>query len=380
MRENGTNLEMLEGRTLLAAVYPTVYEQYMVELYNFARVNPAAVEAEYGFGLNEGPPAYPISYDPKQPLALNPFLMDSARSYAQYMMNNASFSHTADGRQPWERMAAAGYAFQSPSGTNESALLRGSGSNVDLAWLAEVDVYSYYTDPGVAGRWHRLNMLDPSMKEIGAGIVTGNFDWMASAISVINCAYSGTTSFLTGVAYTDTSGNNRYTPGEQMGAVSVVAVRDSDGAQFTTTTWDAGGYSLALPAGTYTVWGGGGTLGGWVRYDDVTIGAENVKRDFRPDYVNSEAGPNPQPDPELPGDANHDGNVDVADLGILASNWQQSPRTFSQGDFNEDGTVDVADLGILASNWQRSAAPNATSPVFRGESTGLGQLIDELLK
>jgi hypothetical protein len=52
------------------------------------------------------------------------------------------------------------------------------------------------------------------------------------------------------------------------------------------------------------------------------------------------------------GDADHDADVDVNDLGILASNWQQSPRITSEGDFTYDGTVDVADLGILASNWQ----------------------------
>src|SRR4029078_12567991 len=60
-------------------------------------------------------------------------------------------------------------------------------------------------------------------------------------------------------------------------------------------------------------------------------------------------------------DANHDGKVDVADLGILASNWQQSPRTFSQGDFDYSGTVDVNDLGILASRWQLNLAPTSAS-------------------
>jgi hypothetical protein len=56
----------------------------------------------------------------------------------------------------------------------------------------------------------------------------------------------------------------------------------------------------------------------------------------------------------LAGDANRDRIVDITDLGILATNWQQSPRTFSQGDFNYDGLVDITDLGILATNWQKS--------------------------
>jgi hypothetical protein len=64
------------------------------------------------------------------------------------------------------------------------------------------------------------------------------------------------------------------------------------------------------------------------------------------------------------GDANNDGAVDVADLGILATNWQQSPRDFSHGDFDYSGTVDVADLGILASNWQQQLpAPSAAAAV-----------------
>jgi hypothetical protein len=57
----------------------------------------------------------------------------------------------------------------------------------------------------------------------------------------------------------------------------------------------------------------------------------------------------------LAGDANRDRKVDVADLGIFASNWQLSPRPFSLGnfDYSANGLVDVNDLGMLASNWQK---------------------------
>jgi fibronectin-binding autotransporter adhesin len=53
------------------------------------------------------------------------------------------------------------------------------------------------------------------------------------------------------------------------------------------------------------------------------------------------------------GDATLDGSVTIADLGILAANWQQSGRYWYQGDFNYDGGVNIADLGILAANWQK---------------------------
>jgi hypothetical protein len=51
------------------------------------------------------------------------------------------------------------------------------------------------------------------------------------------------------------------------------------------------------------------------------------------------------------GDANLDGQVDVTDLGALATNWQTS-TVWTGGDFNYDGFVDVSDLGALATNWQ----------------------------
>jgi autotransporter-associated beta strand protein len=51
------------------------------------------------------------------------------------------------------------------------------------------------------------------------------------------------------------------------------------------------------------------------------------------------------------GDANLDGQVDVTDLGSLATNWQ-SASFWTGGDFNYDGFIDVTDLGLLATTWQ----------------------------
>jgi len=51
------------------------------------------------------------------------------------------------------------------------------------------------------------------------------------------------------------------------------------------------------------------------------------------------------------GDSNLDGQVDVTDLGALATSWQTS-APWTGGDFNYDGFVDVSDLGLLATNWQ----------------------------
>jgi parallel beta-helix repeat protein len=54
-------------------------------------------------------------------------------------------------------------------------------------------------------------------------------------------------------------------------------------------------------------------------------------------------------------DGNLDGQVDVVDLGILATHWQGEGRIWTSADFNysPNGKVDVVDLGILATHWQK---------------------------
>src|SRR3954468_21380533 len=61
----------LEPRLCFAAAPATTYEQYMLELINRARANPAAEAARLGIDLNEGLAASSISTAAKQPLAIN---------------------------------------------------------------------------------------------------------------------------------------------------------------------------------------------------------------------------------------------------------------------------------------------------------------------
>jgi hypothetical protein len=51
------------------------------------------------------------------------------------------------------------------------------------------------------------------------------------------------------------------------------------------------------------------------------------------------------------GDSDLDGDVDVADLGNLATAWQTA-GVWTDGDFDYNGSIDVNDLGLLATNWQ----------------------------
>jgi probable HAF family extracellular repeat protein len=67
----------------------------------------------------------------------------------------------------------------------------------------------------------------------------------------------------------------------------------------------------------------------------------------------------------VPGDCDNDGDVDVSDLGILATfygatNPPTDPLGPEQGNFDGDNDVDVSDLGILATNYGLGAGPTAT--------------------
>jgi hypothetical protein len=61
------------------------------------------------------------------------------------------------------------------------------------------------------------------------------------------------------------------------------------------------------------------------------------------------------------GDANLDRAVDTTDFNLLAANFGQSGRTFSQGDFNYDGVVDTLDFNTLAANFGKTLAPSSAA-------------------
>ncbi len=98
---------------------------------------------------------------------------------------------------------------------------------------------------------------------------------------------------------------------------------------------------------------------------NVQFGSFNVSdqstavRNFS--FVELEIIPEPGTGMLLGGDANDDGVVDVADLGVLGANFNQSNMAFADGDFNDDGLVDVADLGILGANWSASQSTGNAS-------------------
>jgi uncharacterized protein YkwD len=282
-------MEALEPRCLLSAVYPSAYEQYLVELINQARADPAAVAASFHIDLNEGLGAGTISPDAKQPLAINPDLTDGARGHSAWMLDTDVFQHEGPGTAtPGDRMTWAGYDFVRPWSWGENIAWRGNTRKLpDFTQGTAQLNQDLFVDQGIDDRGHRINMLDPGYKEVGTGVIAGVFtqdgaDYQ-SLMATEDFASTAGNPFLTGVAYNDAVAKDQfYTPGEGLGGVTITAQRLSDQAVFTTQTWDSGGYSLQLAPGTYRVTAAGSGLSGSVGYANVVIGNQNVKRDFTP--------------------------------------------------------------------------------------------------
>ena len=121
-----------------------------------------------------------------------------------------------------------------------------------------------------------------------------------------------------------------------------IAAYDSDGAQtwmeqFGSSSGD-NSYDICMDASRGALYLAGDTAGD---LDGTNAGGQDAflaKYEFTGTY---------------PGDANHDGVVDISDLTVLSLNWEDysEVKTWEQGNFNGDDYVDISDLTILSGNW-----------------------------
>jgi Ca2+-binding RTX toxin-like protein len=250
----------------------SVYEQYLLELINVDRAKAGV-----------------------QPLAMNGDLNESAELHSQWMLSADVFSHTGSGGSAFTtRMTNAGYKLTGSWWAGENiawASLRGAPGYIDEVQLLHTTLM------GSTG--HRANLLKADYREVGLGFEIGQFKTYQAAMLTEDFAKSGTSSFLTGVAFDDNDGDHFYDPGEQLGGVTITAT-NSGGTKFTTLTELAGGYDLALAPGTYSVvFSGGGIVS--TAPKTITIGSLNVKFDLvDPGLTSSPTPPSPPAPPPPP--------------------------------------------------------------------------------
>ncbi|MGG5809954.1 CAP domain-containing protein [Falsiroseomonas sp. CW058] len=263
---------------------PTAFEQYLLELVNRARLDPAGEAARFGIGLNDGLAAGTISATAKAPLAFNPLLIDAARAHSDWILATDTFSHTgAGGSSPGDRMAAAGYVFSGSWTWGENIALR---SGTITAGTVELLHEQLFESAG-----HRKNILNASFRETGLGLAQGEYKGGTVTDVTEAFAKSGSAVFLTGVTFDDRDGDRFYDPGEGLGGVGLSIRNTATGAVTTASSWSAGGYQVALGTGSYEVTFSGGGLASPV-VKAVTIGSANVKLD-----LDADAGAPPPPPP-----------------------------------------------------------------------------------
>ncbi|MEM7774556.1 MAG: CAP domain-containing protein [Pseudomonadota bacterium] len=95
-------------------------------------------------------------------LRREPLLDAAARAFARYLARSGKFSHTADGRQPADRVSRAGYKFCQVA---ENLALHRDSRGFTAKKLAGAAVRGWQGSPG-----HRKNMLAPHVVEIGIGV------------------------------------------------------------------------------------------------------------------------------------------------------------------------------------------------------------------
>ncbi|QDU60973.1 Cysteine-rich secretory protein family protein [Planctomycetes bacterium Pan216] len=326
-------------------------QQLAIELVNYARIDPVGFANLYGIDLNEGLAAGTISADSKQPLAYNASLTTAAVGHGDAMIAQDFFAHDnpTTGSSPSSRATAAGYDW---------TLI---GENLAVGTSNFSTVYTLFeglfVDAGIEGRGHRTNMLNEGYREIGTATPVGPLTYQSGTFeSLFLVQEFGTRSsnpFLTGVAYDDVDASGSYGVGEGLQGVFITAI-SSGGQVFSTSTGTSGGYSLELPAGTYTVTIAGAGIN---TVQEVTIGDLNLKRDFTPQ--NSVPAPPPAPNPvttatgipsiyrdgtavlDINGNHVYDASVD------LTVGFGQPGDNFIVGDWNGNG---IDKIGIQRGN------------------------------
>lgn len=315
------------------AINPTAYEQYMLELTNWARANPGAQAGQLGIDLNAGLSGGTISDAAKQPLVFSEALIAAARGHSNWMLDADTFSHTgANGSDAGDRMNAAGFDFKAPYSWGENLAWNGTTGAIDATASVLGNHQGLFESAG-----HRVNMLNGDYKEIGIGVETGAFgsggtDYNAMMVTQ-NFALSGSASYLTGVVIDDQDGDRFYDIGEGRGGATITATGSA--GTFETSTWDAGGYRLELPAGSYDVTV---TLDGESYAQTITIGSENVKLDA---FANEMQPGDVEQDDSVAGDSFVSSGTDEEFVGTDGFDLIRFPTA------RADVEVDVAGDGMI---------------------------------
>ncbi len=253
-------------------------EQYLLELTNRARMDPAGEAARHGVDLNAGLAPGTITAAPKQVLAPNSILEGTAQAHADYLVANQLFTHTgAGGSTSNDRMRAAGYNVPF---TSENIVFWGTTGVLDVTATTNELHRLWFASSG-----HRSAMLNSTFEELGVGnvLVNGGAGYRGATnalLAVQNFGHLNTPDkFVTGVHYNDTDNNDFYSMGEGKGTRTVQLIQNGSVISASSTA-AAGGYAAKTTAtgAVEVVFSGGGLAAS--QGVTINLGASNVKVDL----------------------------------------------------------------------------------------------------
>lgn len=264
---NRLQLEGLEDRCVPAVVAD---EQLFVYLLNRARFNPVQYQLENNLPVSlAGVAARP-------PLAVNNQLFNSSGGHAEEMANFNYFGHQSSvtGKFPNQMVREAGYPLPTifPNAANYVESIAAGYDD------ARTTLNALIVDAGIPDLGHRVHLLATidffaDHREIGVGVGSNANSTYKKYWSAQTAYQNASDRFLTGVIYNDANKNQRYDAGEGQPGVSVAV-----GATVVTTN-EAGGWSVKVAQGTYTVRAFGAGYQG-LGLATATVGAGNVEVDF----------------------------------------------------------------------------------------------------
>ena len=283
-----------------AESYPSAEEQYLLELANRFRLNPAA---EYDKLVNSGDAqvneaigffgvdldvllAQWSTLEAVQPLAWSEQLSRSATTHNQLMIDFDQQSHDLPGEPDLAtRIEQAGNRTYQAVGENiyafaESPFFAHAGFAVD--WGDDDNNSNNGFGTGIQpDSGHRVNLLTGEFNEAGFSILSEDEPSTEVGPLVVTQHFggrgTGQSQWLVGAAFQDLDDDNFYSVGEGLSDVVV----NISGAGFSTSveTGFAGGYQTVLPTGTYAL--------EFVRdgqvlqtLENVVIDDQNVKKDL----------------------------------------------------------------------------------------------------
>jgi hypothetical protein len=305
-------LDRLEPRSPAAGFggQTAAFEEYALELLNDIRFLPAAYTATIN-SPNGLQPFSQTGLAPTQPLAVDPRIARAAELHSQDMLSVGYFKHSSPHGDPDVRIRNAGFPALGGaevidfSGTPPRMFE--SPADQQTAWLSEIHEHlaGLITDTNNLSTsdplGHRRILLDlggfvRNLRAVGVGVADGTLPEKLDpslpvprslisqgAFFTMDFARMKTIkSYLTGAVFNDVNGTGAYEPGEGLPGVTVTVAH---GGQVTTLA--AGGFSIALKPGVYTVTAHGPGLSQPVTRT-IVMGKDNLRLEI-PSNLNGQA-------------------------------------------------------------------------------------------